>query len=737
MSKFDKNYEYKQKLKEAKLLINKSDNKNALKLLEECYKYFYDEHLIRYKLDTINHLIDLYLTLRDYKKTKSLFIEHESESNELGIDIPPHIYHSYGRYFSGLGNTTKSIENYNIAIKKYTLNNDLLHAAISYMNLAEQLRQIGDFDQAAIAFINSRDIFLKYGEYDLSLKPLLSMTDMLTKLRGRSIPIDLEKMEFILEKGNLPQSPTLATTFINVGLIFQEIGNCQKAIHYLKKAIDLSKELKYDQTEFHAYLNLGYVYGNLHQYTKAKINIEKALNYYIKERNRGFIAKAYNAYGFIYKDEGDIETAFSYIQKSIEIGKDIVDFELSLRNYEILANIYKLKNDLKNSLIAYSELLRIYNKLFEESDLFGLKQIFREQFSRILHIIININELLKNQSLELSKNILEDLEDDVIKICKTGASNDILEDSLKIQFQEEIVKLEKKIAELTSLINERDKKELEEKVINDICEKIELYQAEKFSPTKIKDFLIQIPNPILRHNLLIRILSRVPKYYYTKEKMYRKLKKIIQKLPFDENDEIIFGVLSETWNKSQNLWSYMMERSISRYGNTEIKKTPQLFKFLSKVKNDKRYFVIFMDDVIGSGRQFIKYYKNDFEKKLQKYSVQNKENIHFYLISGVISKEAIEYISTKSIFDIKSIKYHKIIKKKDKAFSKEGWDEENLSDLKKYLCEIDPTNWDGWKKEPDKEKGMEYLVVLDWRTPNNTIGILWNNKSKIKPLFPR
>ncbi|KKL60123.1 hypothetical protein LCGC14_2208510 [marine sediment metagenome] len=144
-----------------------------------------------------------------------------------------------------------------------------------------------------------------------------------------------------------------------------------------------------------------------------------------------------------------------------------------------------------------------------------------------------------------------------------------------------------------------------------------------------------------------------------------------------------------------------------------------------------------MDDVIGSGRQFIKYYKNDFENKLLKYPIQENENIHFYLISGVISKEAIEYISTKSIFDIKSIKYHKIIRKKDKAFSEEDWDEENLSDLKNYLCEIDPINWDGWKKEPDKEKGMEYLVVLDWRTPNNTIGILWNNKSRIKPLFPR
>ena len=233
--------------------------KKAEKLLKDCYEYFDDEHLIIKKLDTINHLIDLYLTLKDYNKVKFLLIEYESESKENGIEIPPEIFHSYGRYFSNTDDIDKSLANYYNAIDKFLIKNKPLRAAISYLNLGEQLRKAGQFDQAAIAFINSRDIFLKFNKNDLALNPLIALTEMLMKLRGRNISIDLNNMESVLENSDFLKSPTLATTYINVGLIFQEIGNYQKAVYYLKKAIEISKEINYEDTIFHAHLNLGYV----------------------------------------------------------------------------------------------------------------------------------------------------------------------------------------------------------------------------------------------------------------------------------------------------------------------------------------------------------------------------------------------------------------------------------------------------------------------------------------------
>ncbi len=738
MSRFNKTYEYQEKLSSAKSLLFQKREKEAEKLLKECYEYFANEHIILKKLDTINLLIDLYLTLKDYDKVKLLLIEYESESKENGIEIPPEIFHSYGRYFSNTEDIKKSITNYQISIEKYLAKNKPLRAAISYLNLGEQLRNVGDFDNAAIAFITSRDIFLRYNELDLSLTPFIALTEMLMKWRGGGINIDLNNMEFVLENTNFIKSPTLAKTYINVGLIFQETSNYQKAIYYLKKAIEISKQINYQDTIYHAHLNLGYIFENLHDYSEAKNNFKLALAYYIKKRDTEFIALVYNGLALICRDEGNLDDSISYIYKSIEMSTNNVNFELNLRNHELLADLYNRQKDYENSIIFYSKILRIYNSLFEKSNLLGFKQIFREQFSRILGILKNLNELLKTQKFVIQPEILEQLEDNAVNICKSGSSKDILEDSQVSQLKEEVKKLKTEILELKTIINDKDKERLENNIIEDICKKIITYQAEQITPARIRNFLLKIPDPILRHDFLVKILSRVPNYYYTKETMYRKLKKIIENLPFDDGDMIIFAVMSETWNKSQNLWSYISERSISRNFKTEIMKTPQLFKFLSKIKDDKKYYVLFLDDVIGSGRQFMKYYRKDIEARTIKYPIKDKKNIEFCLVSGIISKEALEYISENSIFNIGSIKYDTIIKKKDKAFFGDNWEnKERLSNLISFLKKMNPENWDGWKKNPDTEKGMEYLVVLDWRTPNNTIGILWNKTKEINPLFPR
>jgi len=450
------------------------------------------------------------------------------------------------------------------------------------------------------------------------------------------------------------------------------------------------------------------------------------------------IAKAYNALAIIYKETREFDKSLSFINKSIDLSNKIVDFELDLRNNEILADLYKEKNDFEKSFFIYSKILKAYKKLFDKSDLLGLKQIFREQFSRILDILKILNKLLNTPNFTIQSEILEKVKNNAVDLCKTGTSIEILGDLEKKQLKEEVIKLNHKINELESIIDIKDKGVLEKSIIEEICKNVKSYQGEPITSVKIREFLLKIPDPIIRYNFLVKILSRIPNYYYTMELMYRRLKEIIEKLPFDDEDDIIFCVLSETWNKSQNFWTYVSERSISRYNKTEIMKTPQLTRFLLKENRNKNFYVLFLDDVIGSGRQFIKYYKKDFEARLKKYPIVDKENIHFYLIVGIISKDALVDISKKSIFKLDSIKYDKIIKNNDKAFYEKNWENiEALSNLKHFLLKNDPKCWDGWKKEPDKERGMEYLVILEWRVPNNTIGILWNKSKYTIPLFPR
>ncbi len=63
-----------------------------LSLLKECYQYFENKHITNKKLDTINHLIDFYLTSKEDDKVEFLLREYESESKEYGIKIPPKMF---------------------------------------------------------------------------------------------------------------------------------------------------------------------------------------------------------------------------------------------------------------------------------------------------------------------------------------------------------------------------------------------------------------------------------------------------------------------------------------------------------------------------------------------------------------------------------------------------------------------------------------------------------------------
>ena len=147
--------------------------------------------------------------------------------------------------------------------------------------------------------------------------------------------------------------------------------------------------------------------------------------------------------------------------------------------------------------------------------------------------------------------------------------------------------------------------------------------------------------------------------------------------------------------------------------------------------------IIFLDDIIGSGSQFVKYYNSDFKPIYEKYNLNRNSNLKFHIIAAKGSYESIQYISQKTIFPHTNIHYCQILRSRDKAFNSKEWnDTQLLENVKKFLKQKDDDYWDGHKEEGE-ERGLEYLVVNEWTVPNNTIGCLWNKKGNWKPLFPR
>ena len=88
-----------------------------------------------------------------------------------------------------------------------------------------------------------------------------------------------------------------------------EVGQYNKAIDYLEKALELSKEIGDKSHEGHWFGNLGIVYMSLEQYDKAIGEYEKAVEISKKRGNMSgeetWIGKLDNAYSKLGQNKAD------------------------------------------------------------------------------------------------------------------------------------------------------------------------------------------------------------------------------------------------------------------------------------------------------------------------------------------------------------------------------------------------------------------------------------------------
>jgi len=279
---------------------------------------------------------------------------------------------------------------------------------------------------------------------------------------------------------------------------------------------------------------------------------------------------------------------------------------------------------------------------------------------------------------------------------------------------------------------------LEAQMIDEINSRIKKYKDKIYKSFHFRLFLDQIIDAELRFSFLKNVLLRVKDYYYTFEDMTKAIVEQIEKLPIRGNDELIFIVLNQLLTKSSAFWSYFIKHYIDFTSHKiEIKESNKIPKYLSRYTKENRLFLIFIDDVIGKGTQFLKYYQSDFYGQYLKWKIQKNKKFKFYLIAGIGSENSIDNISKNTLLSESHIRYSRIIREDEGAFNPKNWDnEDDLKKVKEYLKKIHPLRWDGYRKNY-AEKGLEYLVVLEWNIPNNTIGCLYMKSKKWNPLFPR
>ena len=139
----------------------------------------------------------------------------------------------------------------------------------------------------------------------------------------------------------LKMDPNHSNSLNNLGILLQGLGDNQKAIYFLEKAVQVKPSYA------DAHYNLGSVFQKINMFQKAKKCFEKTLkinyNHSLAHLNLGVVLNAL----------GQSEKAMECYLKTIEIDPN------NVKAHYNIANIFNRKDDFQNAIISYEKAIKI------------------------------------------------------------------------------------------------------------------------------------------------------------------------------------------------------------------------------------------------------------------------------------------------------------------------------------------------------------------------------------------
>ena len=214
---------------------------------------------------------------------------------------------------------------------------------------AVKLATEADYDELKFAqLLNSYGLFLKsYARYNIALENLLKALSIRERVLGQ-------------------MHPDTASSYNDVGTVYEDLGDYEQSLEYLEKAITIEEQIFEEghPNTARSYDNIGTVYFNLCDYPKALDYHSKSL--IIRKlafgENHPVTAKTYNNIGNVYADLGDYHLSLEYYEQALTIFRDVYGemHPETAMSYFNIGLIYNDIEDYPKSLEYCQKALKIY-----------------------------------------------------------------------------------------------------------------------------------------------------------------------------------------------------------------------------------------------------------------------------------------------------------------------------------------------------------------------------------------
>ncbi|MGE0561523.1 MAG: tetratricopeptide repeat protein [Flavobacteriales bacterium] len=271
--------------------------------------------------------------------------------------------------------------------------------------------QFSDFHKMKIDSISqiinttTQDTSLAKAYLDLSDVMYMSNIDTVIKLCEKAIqvlkPYLIENS--ISQRERISYMTTLAGALNNIGFIYDDKGDITKALDYYHKALKIREKIGDKHGIAETFNNIGIIYINQGDYNQALDYYHKSLKVKEDLNDKKSLATTLNNIGAIYRNQQNIDMALSYYNKSLTLREEINDkagIAVSLSN---IGTIYKAENKLDSALIFYQQSLAIRQEINDKP---GLIKVY----SNLSDLELEINQIssAKNYAM-LSLNLAQEL----------------------------------------------------------------------------------------------------------------------------------------------------------------------------------------------------------------------------------------------------------------------------------------------------------------------------------------
>lgn len=178
--------------------------------------------------------------------------------------------------------------------------------AINYFYQSLRIKEdIKDHKGIAATLNNIGMIYDEQGDYDKAIEHYTNAIDNFQLITGRK----------------KPDYQVLVASYHNLGVLFFGTGNNEKALEYFNKSLNFTDETKFLRERAYAFSNIGHIYLEEQDTEKSAEYFSKSFEISKKIKDENGIIDALNNFSFLYIKKKNFSRAISYATEALEMAQ--------------------------------------------------------------------------------------------------------------------------------------------------------------------------------------------------------------------------------------------------------------------------------------------------------------------------------------------------------------------------------------------------------------------------------